>query len=148
MSSFTVAGNLTEDPVLRFGNDGGSFVTFKLVHNIRMKDKKTEQWIDGDPLFVDCILSGLGAENLAESVQKGDRLLVLGQLNGRVWEKDGKKVYANSLRVEEVAVSVKFHTAKPVRVGKDSKVSAPRQSRGTPPSQSDPWSGSEGDPPF
>jgi len=102
---------VVDDPDVRFSDDGRAWIKLRGVAKDRRKNANGE-WEDGDACFLDIIVSGKQAENLAESVTKGDALVVTGKLHQREWENaEGKKQKAYSLRADTAAVSVRFTPA-------------------------------------
>jgi single-strand DNA-binding protein len=109
----TVVGNLTGDPELRFTPSGAAVASFTVASTPRMLDKATNEWKDGDALFLRCSIWRQAAENVAESLQKGMRVIVQGRLKQRSYEtKEGEKRTVYELDVEEVGPSLKYATAK------------------------------------
>jgi single-strand DNA-binding protein len=109
----TVVGNLTGDPELRFTPSGAAVASFTVASTPRTLDKATNEWKDGDALFLRCSIWRQAAENVAESLQKGMRVVVQGRLKQRSYEtKEGEKRTSYELDVEEVGPSLKYATAK------------------------------------
>lgn len=103
---------VVDAPDVRFGDDGSAWVKLRGVAKDRYKNKDG-QWEDGDPTYIDIIVNGKNAENLAESVTKGDAIVVSGKLVQREWtNKEGQKQKAYSIRASEVGVSTQFTPAK------------------------------------
>lgn len=98
------------DPELRFSEKGNSWIKIRGVAKDRVRDA-SGQWGDGDPLFID-IVTNTGAENLFESVVKGDTITVSGKLKQREYEKDGEKRVVYEIRADYVGVSVRWTPAK------------------------------------
>ena len=115
-TQITLIGNLTGAPELRFTQSGAGVANFTVVSTPRTFDKQSGAWKDGDPLFVRCSIWRQPAENLVESVDKGDRVIVSGRLRQRSYEKDGQKRTVMELEVDEIGPSLKFATAKVNRV--------------------------------
>src|ERR1041384_3737138 len=82
----TVIGNLTDDPELRFTQSGAAVAKFRVASTPRMLDKTSGEWKDGDPLFLSCTVWRQAAENVAESLQRGARVIVQGRLRQRTYE--------------------------------------------------------------
>jgi single-strand DNA-binding protein len=109
--SFTLAGNLTADPELRFTPSGAAVASFTVAHTPRFLNRTTNEWEDGDALFMRCNVWRQQAENLAESLQRGMRVIVTGNLKQRSFEtREGEKRTVIELDVQEVAASLKFAT--------------------------------------
>lgn len=117
--ALTIIGNLTGDPELRFTPGGKPVANFTVVHNTRVKDGN--QWKDGEPTFLRCnAWEGL-AENIAESLRKGDRVIVQGGMYSRGWEdREGNKRSSLELRVEAVGPDLRHATAVVTKVKRDS----------------------------
>jgi single-strand DNA-binding protein len=113
----TVVGNLTGDPELRFTPSGAAVANFTIASTPRTFDRQTNEWKDGDTLFLNCSIWRQAAENVAESLQKGMRVIAQGRLKARSYEtRDGEKRTVTELEVEEVGPSMKYASAKVTRV--------------------------------
>ena len=112
--SITVVGNMTDDPTLRFTPSGAAVANFTVASTPRTFDKARNEHVDGETLFMRCTAWRDLAENVAESLTKGDRVVVQGRLVSRSWEdKDtGAKRTAFELQVDEVGPSLRYATAK------------------------------------
>ncbi|MEU0986248.1 single-stranded DNA-binding protein [Streptomyces sp. NPDC005953] len=109
----TVVGNLVDDPELRFTASGAAVAKFRIASTPRMFDKQTNEWKDGDSLFLTCSVWRQAAENVAESLQRGMRVVVQGRLKQRSYDdREGVKRTVYELDVEEVGPSLKNATAK------------------------------------
>ncbi|MCX6471268.1 single-stranded DNA-binding protein [Williamsia herbipolensis] len=109
----TVIGNLTADPELRFTPSGAAVANFTVASTPRMFDRQTNEWKDGEALFMRCSIWREAAENVAESLTKGARVIVSGRLKQRSYEtREGEKRTVVELEVEEVGPSLKYATAK------------------------------------
>ncbi|MCA1710978.1 MAG: single-stranded DNA-binding protein [Actinobacteria bacterium] len=109
----TVVGNLTNDPELRFTPSGAAVASFTVASTPRTLDKNTNEWKDGDALFLRCSVWRQAAENVAESLQRGARVIVQGRLQQRSYEtKEGEKRTVVELQVDEIGPSLKYATAK------------------------------------
>ena len=109
----TVVGNLTADPELRFTPSGAAVANFTVASTPRTFDKNSNEWKDGEALFLRCSVWRQAAENVAESLQKGTAVIVQGRLKQRSYEtKEGEKRTVYELDVDEVGPSLKFATAK------------------------------------
>ncbi len=109
----TIVGNLTNDPELRFTPSGAAVASFTVASTPRFLDKATNEWKDGDALFLRCSLWRQAAENAAESLQRGARVIVTGRLKQRSFEtKEGEKRTVVEVDVDEIGPSLKYATAK------------------------------------
>lgn len=109
----TVVGNLTGDPELRFTPSGAAVTKFTVASTPRTYDKNANEWKDGDALFLTCSVWRQAAENVAESLQRGSRVIVMGRLKQRSYEtREGEKRTVYELDVDEVGPSLTFATAK------------------------------------
>jgi single-strand DNA-binding protein len=108
----TLIGNLTSDPELRFTPSGAAVANFTVASTPRSFDKNTNEWKDGETLFMRCAVWRDAAENVAESLQRGTRVVVSGRLKSRSYEKEGQKHTVVEMDVEEVGPSLKYATAK------------------------------------
>ncbi len=116
-TTLTIIGNLTADPELRFTPAGVAVANFTVASTPRKFNAQTNQWEDGDALFLRCSLWRQPAENIAESLTKGARVLVTGRLHQRSFEtKEGEKRTVVELDVDEVGPSLKYATAKVAKV--------------------------------
>ena len=112
----TVVGNLVDDPELRFTPSGAAVANFRIASTPRTFDKQTNEWKDGEGLFLSCAIWRQAAENVAESLQKGMRVVVQGRLKQRSYEtREGEKRTVYELDVDEVGPSLKYATAKVTR---------------------------------
>ena len=113
----TVVGNLTDDPELRFTSSGVAVANFTVASTPRSFDKQSGEWKDGDALFLRCSIWRQAAENVAESLQKGARVVVQGRLKQRSYEtREGEKRTVYELDVDEVGPSLRYATAKVTKV--------------------------------
>lgn len=109
----TVIGNLTDDPELRFTPSGAPVSNFTVASTPRTFDKESQEWRDGDALFLRCSVWRQAAENVAESLRRGDRVIVQGRLKQRSYETaEGEKRTVYEMEADEVGASVKFRTIK------------------------------------
>lgn len=109
----TIVGNLVDDPDLRFTPSGTAVANFRIASTPRTFDSQTREWKDGEPLFLSCAAWRQSAENVAESLEKGMRVVVQGRLKSRQWEtREGEKRTSMEIDVDEVGPSLKFATAK------------------------------------
>jgi len=109
----TVIGNLTADPELRFTPSGAAVANFTVASTPRMFDRQTNEWKDGEALFLRCSIWREAAENVAESLTRGARVIVSGRLKQRSFEtKEGEKRTVVELEVDEIGPSLRYATAK------------------------------------
>ena len=109
----TIVGNLTGDPELRFTPSGAAVASFTVASTPRVLDKATNEWKDGEALFMRCSVWRQYAENVAESLTKGMRVVVTGRLKQRSYEtREGEKRTVVEMEVDEVGPSLKYATAK------------------------------------
>jgi single-strand DNA-binding protein len=151
--NITVVGNLTADPELRFTPSGQAVTNFTIATTTRVLNKQTNEWEDGDTTFIRCSAWREMAENVAESLLKGQRVIVTGRLKVRQYEtKEGGKGTSVECDVEEVGPSLKWASAKITRA--DRPQQGGRQQAQSRNSGGDPWGGSGGaggfpdEPPF
>jgi single-strand DNA-binding protein len=112
-TTITVVGNLTDDPELRFTPSGAAVANFTVASTPRFLDKTTNEWKDGDALFLRCSVWRQAAENTAESLQRGARVIVTGRLRQRSYEtKEGEKRTVYEVEVDEIGPSLRYATAK------------------------------------
>jgi single-strand DNA-binding protein len=112
-TNLTIVGNLTADPELRFTPSGAAVANFTVASTPRMMDRQTNEWKDGDPLFMRCSIWREAAENVAESLTRGSRVIVTGRLKQRSYEtREGEKRTVVELEVDEIGPSLKYATAK------------------------------------
>jgi single-strand DNA-binding protein len=169
-TTITVVGNLTADPELRFTPSGAAVANFTVASTPRIYDRQSGEWKDGEALFLRCNIWREAAENVAESLTRGSRVIVQGRLKQRSFEtREGEKRTVVEVEVDEIGPSLRYATAK---VNKASRSggggggfgSGGGGSRGggsgggsEQPKQDDPWgsapasgsfSGSDDEPPF
>ena len=109
----TVVGNLVADPELRFTPSGQPVATFRVASTPRLRDNATGEWKDGDSLFLSCNVWRQAAENVAESLQRGMRVIVTGRLRQRNYEtKEGEKRTVYEVEVDDVGPSLRNASAK------------------------------------
>jgi single-strand DNA-binding protein len=109
----TVIGNLTADPELRFTPSGAAVANFTVASTPRTFDRQTNEWKDGEALFLRCNIWREAAENVAESLTRGSRVIVSGRLKQRSYEtREGEKRTVVELEVDEIGPSLKYATAK------------------------------------
>ena len=109
----TVVGNLTADPELRFTPSGAAVASFTIASTPRQFDRNTNEWKDGDALFLRCSIWRQAAENVAESLTRGMRVVANGRLKQRSYEtREGEKRTVVELEVDEIGPSLKYASAK------------------------------------
>ena len=109
----TITGNLTADPELRFTPSGAAVANFTVASTPRQFDRQSNEWKDGETLFMRCSVWREAAENVAESLQRGARVIVTGRLKSRSYEtKEGEKRTVIELEVDEIGPSLRNATAK------------------------------------
>ena len=141
----TIIGNLAADPELRFTQSGAAVANFTVISTPRTLDKKTNEWKDGEPLSIRCNIWRQPAEHVAESLTRGDRVIVTGRLRQRSFEtKQGEKRTVVELEADEVGVSLKFATAKASRATRSGGSGADGSFGAAP----DPWATADDQPPF
>jgi len=112
-TTITLVGNLVDDPELRFTTKGDAVAKFRVASTPRYYDKTTNSWKDGDPLFLTCTAWRQLAENITESIGKGSRVILQGNLRQNSYEtREGEKRTTIELTVEEIGPSLKYATAK------------------------------------
>jgi len=112
-TTITIIGNLTDDPELRYTPNGAAVANFTVASTPRFLDKATNEWKDGDALFLRCSIWRQAAENVAESLTRGARVIVSGRLKQRSYEtKEGEKRTVYEVEVDEIGPSLKYATAK------------------------------------
>ena len=137
-TTITVIGNLTADPELRFTPSGSAVANFTVASTPRTFDRQANDWKDGEALFLRCSIWREAAENVAESLTKGMRVIISGRLKSRSYEtKDGEKRTVIELEVDEIGPSLRYANAKvnrTARQGSGQAGGAPSSSGGD-----DPW---------
>ncbi|MGW5715795.1 single-stranded DNA-binding protein [Amycolatopsis sp. NPDC003865] len=115
----TVVGNLTSDPELRFTPSGAAVANFTVASTPRTLDRQSGEWKDGEALFLRCNIWRQAAENVAESLTRGARVVVQGRLKQRSFEtKEGEKRTVVELEVDEIGPSLRYATAKVNKVSR------------------------------
>ena len=115
-TTITMIGNLVDDPELRFTPSGAAVAKFRVASTPRYLDKQTNEWKDGESLFLQCQIWRQAAENVAESLTKGMRVILSGRLKQRSYEtKEGEKRTVFEVEVDEVGPSLRNATAKVTR---------------------------------
>jgi single-strand DNA-binding protein len=112
-TTITLVGNLTADPELRFTPSGAAVANFTVASTPRTFDRQTNEWKDGDAMFLNCAVWRQAAENVAESLQKGMRVIVQGRLKSRSYEtREGERRTVFEIDVDEIGPALKYATAK------------------------------------
>ncbi len=118
-TNITVVGNLVDDPELRFTPSGAAVANFRIASTPRTFDRQSNEWKDGEALFLSCSVWRQAAENVAESLQRGMRVIVQGRLKSRQYEtREGEKRTVFEIDVDEVGPSLTFATAKVTRASR------------------------------
>ncbi|KAA2256900.1 single-stranded DNA-binding protein [Solihabitans fulvus] len=118
-TTITVVGNLTSDPELRFTQSGAAVAGFTVASTPRTFDKQSGEWKDGEALFLRCSVWRQVAENVAESLTRGSRVIVSGRLRQRSYDtKEGEKRTVIELEVDEIGPSLRYATAKVNKVSR------------------------------
>jgi single-strand DNA-binding protein len=165
-TAITIAGNLVDDPELRFTPSGQPVAKFRVASTPRYLDKSTNEWKDGDSLFLTCNVWRQAAENVAESLTRGMRVIVSGRLRQRSYEtKEGEKRTVYEIEVDDVGPSLRNASAKVNKVARSNGNAggqggsgggggrAPAGGQGGSGQDTDPWSSDSGgnfsdEPPF
>lgn len=151
-TAITIIGNLTADPELRFTPSGAAVANFTVASTPRTYDKAAGEWKDGEALFLRCQIWREAAENVAESLVRGSRVIVTGKLKQRSFEtREGEKRTVVEVEAEEIGPSLRYATAK-VNKAHRSGASKPAQTQ----AKDDPWGsapqgnsfGGDDEPPF
>ena len=154
-TTITLIGNLTTDPELRFTPAGAAVANFTIASTPRTLDRQSNEWKDGETLFLRSSVWRELAENCAESLTKGTRVIASGFLKSRSYEKDGEKRSVTEFEIQEIGPSLKNATAKVVKAQRgNSSGFGNQQSQpsgfGPSTAQQDPWANQSNptDPPF
>lgn len=120
-TTITLVGNLVDDPELRFTNSGAAVASFRVASTPRTFDRQSGEWKDGEALFLTCSVWRQYAENVAESLQRGMRVIVQGRLKQRSYEtREGEKRTVYEVDVEEVGPALRSATAKVTKTQRQS----------------------------
>lgn len=115
-TTITLVGNLTADPELRFTPSGAAVANFTVASTPRTFDRNSGEWRDGEAMFINCAVWRQAAENVAESLQKGMRVIVQGRLKSRSYEtRDGEKRTVFEIDVDEIGPALRYATARVTR---------------------------------
>jgi single-strand DNA-binding protein len=118
-TTITIIGNLVDDPDLRFTPSGAAVANFRIASTPRTFDRQANEWKDGETLFLTCAVWRQAAENVAESLQRGMRVIVQGRLKSRSYEtREGEKRTVFEIDVDEVGPSLRSATAKVTRASR------------------------------
>ena len=150
-TQMTLAGNLVDDPELRFTPAGQPVAKFRVASTPRFRDNSTGEWKDGDSLFLTCVIWRQAAENVAESLTRGMRVIVTGRLKQRSYEtKEGEKRTVYELEVDEVGPSLRNASAKVTKIARSGAAGATQQASGksADPGANDGPGGYSDEPPF
>jgi single-strand DNA-binding protein len=163
-TQITIAGNLVDDPELRFTPAGQPVARFRVASTPRFRDNSTGEWKDGDSLFLTCNVWRQAAENAAESLTRGMRVIVAGRLRQRSYEtKEGEKRTVYEVEVDDVGPSLRNASAKVNKVarstgngggqGGSSGAGRAAEGQGGSGGDTDPWAADSGgnysdEPPF
>lgn len=110
-TQITLVGNLVEDVNLRFTPSGKAVANLRLASTLRVYDRQSGQWKDGDTLYMTCSIWGVPAENAADSLRKGNRVVVVGSLHQHEWQdSEGNRHTSFEVRADEIAVSLRSVT--------------------------------------
>lgn len=144
----TIAGNLVDDPELRYTPTGQAVAKFRIASTPRFMDRDTNEWKDGESLFLSCNVWRQAAENVAESLQRGMRVIVQGRLKQRSYEtKEGEKRTVYEVEVDEVGPSLRNASAKitkTTRASTGGQTAPAGQPGGGQRPASDPWAADSG----
>ena len=152
----TITGNVVADPDLRFTSSGQPVATFRVASTPRVRDQASGEWRDGDSLFLTCNVWRQAAENVAESLQRGMRVIVSGRLGQRQYEtKEGEKRTVYEVEVDDVGPSLRNASAKVTRAQRSGGGQSAQGGQGSSGGgrQEDPWASDNGggysdEPPF
>ena len=139
-TTITIVGNLTDDPELRFTPSGAAVANFRIASTPRILDRQSGEWRDGDPLFLACNIWRDAAENVADTLKRGTRVIVTGRLRQRSYEtKEGEKRTVYELEVDEIGPSLRYARAKVMKLSRTAEPGhgTPSTQRGG--SMEDPW---------
>ena len=138
-TNITLIGNLVDDPQLRFTPTGQAVANFRVASTPRFLDKATNEWKDGESVFLSCTIWRQAAENVCESLQRGMRVIVSGRLRQRTYEtKEGEKRTVFEIDADEVGPSLRNASAKITKTTR-SGAGAERQQARPSRAEDDPW---------
>jgi len=157
-TTITLVGNLTADPDLRFTPSGAAVANFTVASTPRTFDRTTQEWKDGEAMFINCAAWRNLAENVAESLQKGSRVILTGRLRSRSYEgREGDRRTVFEIEVDEIGPSLRYATAKLTRTSTSggswqqggAAPSSNDWATAAPAPENDPWANAQSDePPF
>ncbi len=137
-TTITIIGNLVDDPDLRFTPSGAAVANFRIASTPRTFDRQANEWKDGETLFVTCSVWRQAAENVAESLTRGARVIVQGRLKSRSYEtREGEKRTVFEIDADEVGPSLRSATAKVTRASRSGGTGG--TGGGAPGGGDDPW---------
>ncbi len=142
-TQITVVGNLVADPELRFTPSGAAVASFRVASTPRFFDKQSNEWRDGESLFVTCNVWRQYAENVAESLNKGMRVVVVGRLRQRSYEtREGERRQVIEMEVDDVGPALRNATAQVSRISRDGGYNGGGGGgAAAPAAENDPWAG-------
>ncbi|MGO5080286.1 single-stranded DNA-binding protein [Lactobacillus amylovorus] len=141
-NTITICGNLTDSPEVRFTQAGAAVATMTVAHNHRRYVKQTGEWIDGDTTFLRCTVWRDMAEHAADTLRRGMRVIVTGELQSRTYEdKEGQRRTTFELSVDDIGPSLRTQTAIVNRSQRGQATQVPQP-------QDDPWASQTGEAPF
>ena len=144
-TALTIVGNLTNAPELRFTPSGSAVANMTIASTPRTFDKQSQQWKDGETLYLRCSVWREQAENVVESLTKGTAVIVTGRLKSRSYEtKEGEKRTVIELEVDEIGPSLRNASAKVTRTNRGNTQQQPYTPPAAPAQQSDPWAQGNG----
>lgn len=144
-TTITVVGNVVADPELRFTPSGAAVANFRVASTPRTFNKQTNQWEDGEAMFLTCNVWQQAAENVAQSVTKGMRVIVTGRLKQRSYQnREGENRTVFEIDVDEVGPSLRYATVQVARTPREGGGQQVRQS--APQARPDPWAGTNAHP--
>lgn len=145
--TITITGNLTKDPELRFTQSGTAVADFSIAVTPRTYDRNTNEWRDGNPQFYRCSVWRNAAENVAETLRKGMRVIATGRVSLRSYEnRDGQQRSELSLQVDEVGPSLRYARAQVEKASAGNTQAAPQYQQRPQATRNAPAGGTQGDP--
>lgn len=140
-TTIVIVGNLTDDPEMRYTPSGAAVAKFRVASTPRFMDKASGEWRDGEPLFLHCVVWRQMAEHVAESLQRGARVIVQGRLRQRSYEtREGEKRTVIEMEVDEIGPSLRYATAKVQKMSRSGGDGGSRFGQTSPaPGADDPW---------